>query len=124
MKLVRFGAIGEEKPGLVDRGGRIRSLERVVSDIGPKEVSPAGQAALRNIDPETLPLAPEGSRIGAPLGNIGKIVAVGLNYRKHAEEAGLEPPKEPSIFLKVPSSVAGSDGRSSSRPSSAARRSR
>jgi 2,4-didehydro-3-deoxy-L-rhamnonate hydrolase len=80
MKLVRFGAAGAEKPGIVDADGQIRDLSGHVADISGATISPAGLAKLRAIDPKSLPLAPAGSRIGAPVGNIRNVVAVGLNY--------------------------------------------
>jgi 2,4-didehydro-3-deoxy-L-rhamnonate hydrolase len=107
MKLVRFGAAGAEKPGIVDADGHIRDLSGHVSDISGATISPAGLAKLRAIDPKSLPLAPAGSRIGAPVGNIRNVVAVGLNYADHAAEAGMPIPKEPILFNKFANCVCG-----------------
>ena len=101
MKLVRFGSRGSEKPGLVDASGRIRDLSSVVDDVAGATLSDAGLARLAEIDPTTLPLAPEGARLGACVGRVGKFVAIGLNYADHAAEAGMAIPEEPILFLKA-----------------------
>jgi 2,4-didehydro-3-deoxy-L-rhamnonate hydrolase len=107
MKLVRFGAVGAEKPGIVDADGHIRDLTGHVADITGATISPAGLAKLKAIDPKSLPLAPAGSRIGAPVGNIRNVIAVGLNYADHAAEAGMPIPKEPILFNKFANCVVG-----------------
>jgi 2,4-didehydro-3-deoxy-L-rhamnonate hydrolase len=107
MKLVRFGAAGAEKPGIVDAEGQIRDLSGHVADISGATISPAGLNKLRSLDPKSLPLAPAGSRIGAPVGNIRNVVAVGLNYADHAKEAGMPIPKEPILFNKFANCVCG-----------------
>ncbi|MGF6727863.1 2,4-diketo-3-deoxy-L-fuconate hydrolase [Paraburkholderia sp. GAS41] len=107
MKLVRFGHTGVEKPGIVGSDGVIRDLSAHASDIDPKLI---GSGSLQDLDSEeidALPAAPAGSRFGCPIGNIGKVVAIGLNYREHAKEAGAEIPKEPIIFLKANSAITG-----------------
>ena len=101
MKLVRFGSRGAEKPGVVDADGRIRDLSAVIDDIAGAALSPEGLARLAAIDPATLPLAPEGARIGACVGRVGKFVGIGLNYADHAKEAGMAIPEEPIVFLKA-----------------------
>lgn len=111
MKLLRYGAPGAEKPGLLDASGRVRDLSGVVPDISGETLRPAGLKALQALDPETLPLV-EGTpqddlRLGACVGNIGKYVCIGLNYADHAEEAGMPIPEEPIIFNKWTSAVVG-----------------
>ena len=111
MKLLRYGAPGAEKPGLLDASGRVRDLSGVVPDISGDTLRPAGLKALHALDPETLPLV-EGTpqddlRLGACVGNIGKYVCIGLNYADHAEEAGMPIPEEPIIFNKWTSAVVG-----------------
>lgn len=111
MKLLRYGAPGAEKPGLLDASGRVRDLSGVVLDISGDTLRPAGLKALHALDPETLPLV-EGTpqddlRLGACIGNIGKFVCIGLNYADHAEEAGMPIPEEPIIFNKWTSAVVG-----------------
>ena len=101
MKLVRFGSRGAEKPGVVDAGGRIRDLSGVIDDVAGAALSPEGLARLAAIDPAALPLAPEGARIGACVGRVGKFVGIGLNYADHAKEAGMAIPEEPIVFLKA-----------------------
>jgi len=107
MKLVRFGEKGAEKPGLVDADGAIRDLSGVVSDITGATLSRAELARLAGIDPASLPAAPEGARLGAPVAGVGKIIAIGLNYADHAAEAGMQVPPEPVIFMKATTSISG-----------------
>lgn len=111
MKLLRYGAPGAEKPGLLDASGQVRDLSGVVPDIAGHTLRRDGLRALQALDPETLPLV-EGTpqvnlRLGACVGNIGKYVCIGLNYADHAEEAGMPIPKEPIIFNKWTSAVVG-----------------
>lgn len=107
MKLLRFGAVGSEKPGALDNEGRIRDLSLLISDWTPEWLSPEKLAALRAIDLHRLPLVPPGERLGAPITGVRQFIAIGLNYRKHAQEAGLEIPKEPVVFHKAITSIAG-----------------
>jgi len=98
MKLVRFGDRGRERPGMIDDEGCLRDLSAVCDDIDAATLSPVGLARLRGLDPATLPLVEGGPRLGVPVAGIGKIVAVGLNYVDHAEEAGHPIPDEPVLF--------------------------
>ncbi len=107
MKLVRFGAPGREKPGMIDAQGRIRDLSKIVPDIDGEAVSPKGLAKLRKLKPESLPLVRGTPRLGACIGNVGNFIAIGLNYSDHAAETGSPLPKEPIIFNKAPSSICG-----------------
>ncbi|MCJ8055264.1 fumarylacetoacetate hydrolase family protein [Shinella curvata] len=109
MKLVRFGAAGAEKPGLIDADGNIRDLSGIVADISGDVLGRAGQERLRALDPKSLPLAPEGSRYGACVGRVGNFIAVGLNYADHAAESGMAVPAEPVLFNKAPSCIGGPD---------------
>jgi 2,4-diketo-3-deoxy-L-fuconate hydrolase len=111
MKLLRYGAPGAEKPGVLDASGRVRDLSSVVPDIAGETLRPAGMKALHALDLETLPLVDgtpqEDLRLGACVGGIGKYVCIGLNYADHAEEAGMPIPEEPIIFNKWTSAVVG-----------------
>jgi 2,4-diketo-3-deoxy-L-fuconate hydrolase len=107
MKLVRYGRAGAERPGLVDAEGRLRDLSRVVADITPEIVSPAGLKRLRAVKPDRLPAVKGTPRLGCPLAGIGKIVCIGLNYTDHALEVSLPLPKEPTIFIKANSAIGG-----------------
>lgn len=107
MKLVRFGPRGQEKPGLMDDAGRIRDLSAHVDDIAVDVLSDAGLAKLAALDPASLPLAPEGSRLGTCVGGVGKFMAIGLNYSDHAKEAGMAEPAEPMLFSKYTSCLSG-----------------
>ena len=100
MKLVRYGSEGRERPGIIDPQGRLRSLQGVVTDIGPQVYSAAGQRALRELDLQALPLVKGKPRLGVPFVGIGKFVAIGLNYHDHARETGTKVPSEPIVFNK------------------------
>ncbi|MCB1889637.1 MAG: fumarylacetoacetate hydrolase family protein [Rhodocyclaceae bacterium] len=101
MKLVRWGAAGQEKPGLIDAGGGLRDLSAVVPDLGGAQLAPEVLTALARIDPATLPTLPADTRLGACVGGSPKIVAVGLNYADHVREAGMAFPSEPVLFMKT-----------------------
>jgi 2-keto-4-pentenoate hydratase/2-oxohepta-3-ene-1,7-dioic acid hydratase in catechol pathway len=107
MKLVRFGAPGREKPGMLDAQGRVRDLSKVVPDIAGPALSPSGLTKLRKLKPEKLPLVRGAPRLGPCVGNVGNFIAIGLNYSDHAAEAGMPIPKEPIIFNKAPSCICG-----------------
>jgi 2-keto-4-pentenoate hydratase/2-oxohepta-3-ene-1,7-dioic acid hydratase in catechol pathway len=107
MKLVRFGAPGAEKPGLVDAQGVVRDLSGHVQDITGETIGKAGLEKLRKIDAKTLPAAPQGVRLGPPVGNVRNFIAVGLNYADHAKETGAPIPKEPILFNKLPNCIVG-----------------
>src|SRR6266849_6548733 len=101
MKLVRYGAPGREKPGMLDAEGRIRDLSKIVPDIAGAALSPASLNKLRKLKPEKLPLVRGNPRIGPCVGKVGNFIAIGLNYSDHAAEAGMPIPKEPIIFHKA-----------------------
>jgi ureidoglycolate lyase len=107
MKLLRYGPTGQEKPGMLDKNGQIRDLSGVVRDIDGTALAPASLDRLRRLDPSTLPVVSGTPRIGPCVGNVSKIVAIGLNYRLHAEEAGMPIPAEPIFFMKATSSICG-----------------
>jgi 2,4-didehydro-3-deoxy-L-rhamnonate hydrolase len=107
MKLLRIGAKGAEKPALLDAAGRARDLSGAVPDINARALTPDSLARLRAIDPETLPLLPDGARIGLPWTGCGKFICVGLNYADHAAEAGMAIPAEPVLFTKHTSTMIG-----------------
>jgi 2-keto-4-pentenoate hydratase/2-oxohepta-3-ene-1,7-dioic acid hydratase in catechol pathway len=109
MKLLRFGPLGSEKPGLLDADGKIRDLSGVVGDIAGEVLSDSQLQALRQIDPASLPLVEDSPRIGACVGQVGKFVCIGLNYADHAAEAGMDLPQEPVVFFKATSAICGPD---------------
>ncbi|GGF57694.1 fumarylacetoacetate (FAA) hydrolase [Paracoccus acridae] len=113
MKLVRYGAKGAEKPGILDDEGQVRDLSAHVSDIAGDCLTRRCLAALRALDPATLPLvagSPQRDlRLGACVGQVGKFLAVGLNYADHAAESGMDVPAEPILFTKWTSCIAGPD---------------
>ncbi|HAY05297.1 MAG TPA: fumarylacetoacetate hydrolase family protein [Hyphomonas sp.] len=107
MKLVRFGLAGGERPGILDQDGRVRDLSEFVSDLEGDVLTRAGLERLSSIDPASLPLVPDGIRLGVPVGRVGKIICVGLNYSDHAAESGMEEPDEPILFMKATSALCG-----------------
>ena len=107
MKLIRFGEAGAEKPGVLDQEGRIRSLEGKVADIDGNILGDEALEELKAIDPASLPLVDEGVRIGACVGNVGKLICIGLNYSDHAAETGMPIPEEPIVFSKATTSICG-----------------
>lgn len=107
MKLVRYGAPGAETPGLIDAEGRLRSLAGHLAEIDGAALQPEALARIAALDPEALPIVPEGTRLGPPVARPGKLIGIGLNYSDHAKEAGLPIPTEPIVFLMAPSAVAG-----------------
>lgn len=107
MKLCRYGAPGHEKPGIVDSEGRIRDLSAHITDFTPEELAAERLAALAHLDIDRLPLVEASPRLGPPVARVPKFIAIGLNYRDHAEEAGLAIPSEPIIFMKATSCIGG-----------------
>lgn len=107
MKLVRYGNPGREKPGLIDADGKLRDLSGIVPDLGPQQLSPATLARIRRAKPATLPLVRGKPRLACPVAQVGKLVAIGLNYADHAAEAGSPIPKEPIVFMKATTSIQG-----------------
>jgi 2,4-didehydro-3-deoxy-L-rhamnonate hydrolase len=107
MKLVRYGAIGQEKPGLIDKSGQLRDLSAHLKDLNGEAYSPASLAKLAALDPATLPAVGGTPRLGAPVTGISKFVAIGLNYVDHAKETGAQIPTEPIFFLKANTALSG-----------------
>lgn len=107
MKLLRHGPVGAEKPGALDAQGQARDLSLLIPDFTPDWLSPEKLRALRAIDLSQMPLVPANARLGTPVTGVRQFIAIGLNYRKHAAEAGAEIPKEPVVFSKALTSLAG-----------------
>jgi 2-keto-4-pentenoate hydratase/2-oxohepta-3-ene-1,7-dioic acid hydratase in catechol pathway len=107
MKLVRYGKPGKEKPGLIDAEGKLRDLSAVVKDIGAEQLSPVALAKISKVKADKLPLVKGKPRFGSPVANVGKFIAIGLNYTDHAEESGMPIPAEPVVFMKANSCVVG-----------------
>ena len=109
MKLVRYGNPGKEKPGLIDAEGKLRDLSAVVKDIGAEQLSPAQLTKISKLKTDKLPLVKGKPRFGSPVANVGKFIAIGLNYTDHAEESGMPIPAEPVVFMKANSCVVGAN---------------
>ncbi|WP_186208435.1 fumarylacetoacetate hydrolase family protein [Burkholderia gladioli] len=107
MKLLRYGPRGQEKPGLLDRDGRLRDLSAICQDYTPAFFADGGIERLRGVDPQTLPLVAGEPRIGACIAQPGNFIAIGLNYVQHAIETDAPIPAEPILFNKAPSCLSG-----------------
>jgi 2-keto-4-pentenoate hydratase/2-oxohepta-3-ene-1,7-dioic acid hydratase in catechol pathway len=107
MKLVRFGAQGSEKPGAIGRDGRIHDLSAHVADWSGRALDPASVDKLRGLNIDSLPVVPDGTRLGACVAGVGKIICIGLNYSDHAAETGATVPPEPVIFFKATTAIIG-----------------
>jgi 2,4-didehydro-3-deoxy-L-rhamnonate hydrolase len=107
MRLLRYGPPGREKPGMADAEGNIRDLSKVITQIDDATLAPRNLARLARVKPETLPIVRGTPRLGVPYAGISKFVAVGLNYRDHAEESNLPIPAEPVLFMKATTCLCG-----------------
>jgi 2,4-didehydro-3-deoxy-L-rhamnonate hydrolase len=107
MKLIRYGAPGAEKPGLIDEQGRVRDLSSFTDDLTADSLSPARLREISAWPRELMPIVPAPARFGTPYRGVGKFIAIGLNYRDHAAESGLPVPAEPVIFFKSTSCIVG-----------------
>lgn len=109
MKLVRYGRIGKEKPGMIDAEGKLHDLSTVIADIGGAQLSDKALARLAKINPLKLPLVKGKPRFGVPVAQVGKFIGIGLNYSDHAAEAGMPIPKEPIMFMKATTCLSGAN---------------
>jgi len=109
MRLLRVGARGGERPALLDAGNKLRDLSGIAADFTPEWLQAGGLETIRQVDVNSLPVLPRPPRIGAPISRTGKIVCVGLNYRDHAAESGMELPSEPVLFMKGGHTLQGPD---------------
>ena len=107
MKLVRFGAAGDEKPGVIDKHGNLRDLSAYIDDITAQNLSDEKLSELSKINLNTLPIMDKSTRLGPCVSGVGKFICIGLNYADHAKEAGMEVPPEPVIFMKATSAICG-----------------
>lgn len=105
MKLLRFGAIGAEKPGIFADDDTIYDLSSHVDDIGGETLSNVGIGAITNLDLDQLPTVEQDVRLAPCVANTGKFVCIGLNYSDHAAEAGMAVPSEPVVFIKATSAI-------------------
>jgi 2-keto-4-pentenoate hydratase/2-oxohepta-3-ene-1,7-dioic acid hydratase in catechol pathway len=107
MKLLRYGPVGQEKPGILDQAGKIRDLSAHIKDVNGAHLDDATLNKIRALDLQSLPVVDGTPRIGACVGNIGKFICIGLNYADHAAESNLPIPAEPVVFNKWTSAVVG-----------------
>ena len=107
MKLVRYGPVGQETPGLVDDQGQLRSLKGIVADFAGHQLGDAALDNLRILNLQNLPLVEGSPRMGCPVARVGKVIAIGLNYADHAAESNLPIPSEPIVFMKATTCIQG-----------------
>lgn len=107
MKLLRYGKIGQERPGILDSNGKVRELDSVVSDINGNTLSDESLKKIATLDINSLPLVNEPVRFGPCVNNVGKFICIGLNYADHAAESGVAVPAEPVVFMKATSAITG-----------------
>jgi len=107
MKLTRVGTLGSERPALIDDKGKLRDLSGVVTDIAGNVLNRKSLENLRRLDIGSLPLLPQGTRFGAAVGQVGKMICVGLNFKDHAKESGLALPEQPILFMKATTAICG-----------------
>jgi 2,4-didehydro-3-deoxy-L-rhamnonate hydrolase len=109
MKLARYGNPGQERPGILDKDGRLRDLSAIVTDFTADILTRQGLARLAALDPATLPLVPGSPRYGTPVARVGKMICVGMNYAEHAAETNAPVPEEPVLFMKATSAIGGAN---------------
>jgi len=107
MKLTRVGTPGSERPALIDDKGKLRDLSGVVTDIAGNVLNRKSLENLRRVNIGSLPLLPQGTRFGAAVGQVGKMICVGLNFKDHAKESGLALPEQPILFMKATTAICG-----------------
>ena len=107
MKLVRYGAPGREKPGIIGADGKIRDLSRVVPDIDGTMLAGGGLAKIKKANLKRLKTVAGRPRLGPCIGRVRNFIAIGLNYADHAAESGVPVPAEPVVFNKAPSCIVG-----------------
>jgi len=107
MKLTRVGTLGSERPALIDDNGKLRDLSGVVTDIAGNVLNRKSLENLRRVNIGSLPLLPQGTRFGAAVGQVGKMICVGLNFKDHAKESGLALPEQPILFMKATTAICG-----------------
>ncbi|MCU4306243.1 fumarylacetoacetate hydrolase family protein [Acinetobacter ursingii] len=107
MKLVRFGAKGQEKPGIIDAQGHIRDVSSIIPDWNPEWLTPEKLSLINQLSLDIFPIVDSTERLGTPVTGVRQFVAIGLNYREHAKESGLDIPTEPVVFQKAITSLSG-----------------
>jgi len=109
MRLVRYGGVGHEKPGLIDSDDVLRDLSGIVPDISGVMLDDASLAEINALEAASLPAVSGSPRLGACVANVGKFICIGLNFHDHARETGLPIPEHPIVFMKATSSINGPD---------------
>ena len=107
MKLLRVGESGKEKPAIVDSENKIRDLSKIIKDFNPDNLNFENLDKIKKTDLRSLPQLGNNQRIGSCITKPANFLAIGLNYKAHAEETNSDAPKEPIVFNKSPNSIIG-----------------
>jgi len=110
MKLLRYGLAGQERPGILDKDGKVRDLSSVVTDINGATLSDESLKNIAAVDINSLPIVDDPIRFGPCVNHVGKFICIGLNYADHAAESGAAVPAEPVVFMKATSAITGPNG--------------
>ena len=107
MKLLRVGEFGKEIPAILDSENIIRDLSKKIKDFNPENLNFETLDKIKNIDLKSLPQLDNNLRIGSCITKPANFLAIGLNYKAHAEETNSDAPKEPILFNKSPNCIVG-----------------
>ena len=107
MKFLRVGEFGKETPAVLDNENKIRDLSKIIQDFNPKNLNFEILDKIKKTDLKSLPQLDNNQRIGACVTKPSNFLAIGLNYRAHAEETNSDAPKEPIVFNKSPNCLIG-----------------
>ena len=107
MKLLRVGLPGKEKPAIIDNEKNFRDLSKVVNDFNPQNLNFDTIEKINQKNINSLPLLNNNERIGSCVTNPVNFLAIGLNYKAHADETNSAAPKEPIVFNKSPNCIIG-----------------
>ncbi len=107
MKLLRVGEPGKEAPAVIDDENKIRDLSKIVKDFDSDNLNFRTLESIKKTDLKSLPVIDSNQRIGSCVTRPANFLAIGLNYKAHADETNSNPPKEPIVFNKSPNCIVG-----------------
>ncbi|MDC3117270.1 FAA hydrolase family protein, partial [Candidatus Pelagibacter sp.] len=102
MKLLRVGEHGKEIPAIIDSQNNLRNLSKIINDFTPENLNFEILDKIKELNLNSLPLINNNQRIGPCVIKPANFIAIGLNYKAHAEETNSDAPKEPIVFNKSP----------------------
>ena len=107
MKLLRVGELGKETPAVIDDDNKIRDLSEIVEDFDSANLNFETLENIKKTNLSSLPQIKSNQRIGSCITKPANFLAIGLNYKAHAEETNSDAPKEPIVFNKSPNCIVG-----------------